>query len=120
MMGRGDWGAARKNKSLSLKKESDMRNKLRIIGMVCLGALLFVSVFAFQEERGKEPVKIGYLKIDGVEHEIRIGEEARLVIAGKEHLLKLRLAPFRVFEKAGCRFITPRRCSSPSTIPTPM
>lgn len=84
-----------------------MTKKMRINGMVCLGVLLSAAAFGLQEERGKEPVQIGYLTLDGVEHEIRVGEEARIVISGKEHLLKLRLASFRVFDKAGTTFHYP-------------
>lgn len=79
----------------------------RIIGWVFLCMLLYVTAFGRQEDKAKEPVQFGYLIIDGVEHEIRVGEEARIVIAGNEHALKLRLATFRVFEKAGLSFQYP-------------
>ncbi len=52
----------------------------------------------------EEPNQAAYLTIDGVKHQIIVGEESELVIDNKRRRVALTLDPNREFNKAGIRF----------------
>lgn len=70
-------------------------------------ALLANNVYGenLAEDNGGD--QIAYLAIDGNEHEMLLGKTSRIKIGDRQFAVKIRLAPFRFFNKGGIQFNFP-------------
>lgn len=82
---------------------------VRITLMMLTAISVCVVVWAQINNADKNPMQIAYLTVDGKEHEIVVGEEARISIGDKEHSVIIALDPYCLFQNAGLKFKFPSR-----------